>query len=210
MKDQANKTFWQRVSGVYGLFMKKDRKMYEEISREIGADLDKSMTVLELACGTGQLSFLISQSVGFLEATDFSENMIHTVQRKQAPGNLRFSVQDATDLQFEPETFDGVVIANALHIMPEPEKALSEIYRVLKPGGFLFAPTFVAAKGKHGYLSTRILNLLGFHTFHSWDDKSLTAFVAENGFEPVTVRMIHTGFLPLCCLKARKQTGIFN
>lgn len=184
--------------------------MYEEISGEIRADLDKSMTVLELACGTGQLSFLISQSVGFLEATDFSENMIHAVKRKQTPENLRFSVQDATDLQFEAEAFDCVVIANALHIMPNPEKALSEIYRVLKPGGFLFAPTFVAAKGKKGYLSSRMLNLLGFHTFHSWDDKSLSAFVAENGFESVEARMIDTGFLPLCYLKARKPSGIFD
>lgn len=210
VKDQANKAFWQRVSGVYGLFMRKDRKMYEEISKEIGADLNKSMTVLELACGTGQLSFLISESVGFLEATDFSENMIHTAQRKQARENLRFSVQDATDLQFEAEVFDGVVIANALHIMPEPEKALSEIYRVLKPGGYLFAPTFVSAKGEKDYLSTRILKWLGFHTFHSWDDKSLTAFVAENGFEPLAARMIDAGFLPLCCLKARKHPGILN
>ncbi|NNJ30795.1 class I SAM-dependent methyltransferase [Bacteroides xylanolyticus] len=210
MRDGANKIFWQRVSGVYGLFMKKDRKMYEEISREIGVDLNKSMTVLELACGTGQLSFLISKSVKFLEATDFSENMIHTAQRKPSPDNLRFSVQDATDLQFQPEIFDCVVIANALHIMPFPEKALSEIHRVLKPGGFLFAPTFVSQKGENGYLSTKMLNLLGFHTFHSWDDKSLTAFVAQNGFEPVDARMIHTGFLPLCCLKAKKQTEIFN
>ena len=40
--------------------------------------------------------------------------------------------------------FDAAVISNALHIMPEPEKALAEIRRVLKPGGILIAPTFMA------------------------------------------------------------------
>lgn len=40
------------------------------------------------------------------------------------------------------------MIANALHIMPEPEKALGEIYRVLKDGGYLFAPTFVQFSDK--------------------------------------------------------------
>lgn len=45
-----------------------------------------------------------------------------------------FSVQDATSLPYTSGTFDAVVISNALHIMPEPEKALKEIRRVLKSG----------------------------------------------------------------------------
>ncbi|MFQ9418242.1 MAG: class I SAM-dependent methyltransferase [Lachnospiraceae bacterium] len=46
--------------------------------------------------------------------------------------NLIFEVADATDLPYENHSFDVVLIANALHIMPEPEKALKEIERVLK------------------------------------------------------------------------------
>ena len=60
--------------------------------------------------------------------------------------NISFSVQDATKLTYNSEEFDVVVIANALHIMPEPNKALAEIHRVLKPNGILFAPTFVYEK----------------------------------------------------------------
>lgn len=45
-------------------------------------------------------------------------------------------------------TFDVVVIANALHIMPAPDPAMKEIYRVLKKGGILFAPTFVYGTDK--------------------------------------------------------------
>ena len=56
-------------------------------------------------------------------------------------------IQDATKLTYESENFDVVVIANALHIMPNPDLALWEIHRVLKKDGILFAPTFVYEKG---------------------------------------------------------------
>ena len=44
-------------------------------------------------------------------------------------------------------SFDAVIISNALHIIPDPEKTLSEIDRVLRPGGVLIAPNFVEHKG---------------------------------------------------------------
>ena len=55
-------------------------------------------------------------------------------------------------MTYEDEKFDVVVIANALHIMPQPEKALKEIHRVLKKDGILFAPTFVYKKGYSKFL----------------------------------------------------------
>ena len=80
--------------------------------------------------------------------------MIRKAKAKAHSARLYFSVQDATKLPYTLETFDAVVISNALHIMPEPEKALAEIRRVLKPGGILIAPTFTAA-GKIGRASCR-------------------------------------------------------
>ena len=50
---------------------------------------------------------------------------------------------DATALPYADDSFDAVLIANALHVMPEPEKALREIDRVLRPGGILIAPNFM-------------------------------------------------------------------
>ena len=75
--------------------------------------------------------------------------------------NISFSVQDATRLTYNSEEFDVVVIANALHIMPEPNKALAEIHRVLKPNGILFAPTFVYEK-RYYKTDIFIMKLLGF------------------------------------------------
>lgn len=58
--------------------------------------------------------------------------MIKQAKRRGTTEKLSFCVADATALSYENENFDCVVISNALHIMPEPEKAMQEIRRVLK------------------------------------------------------------------------------
>lgn len=143
-----NKKFWQRFAKLYSPLMEKGNgQVYDQICTEVSPYLNKEMTVLELACGSGQLSFRLAQKAKQWEATDFSENMIAEAKKKPRPKGLYFSVQDATKLPYAAETFDAVMIANALHIMPEPDKAMGEICRVLKKDGVLFAPTFVHGEG---------------------------------------------------------------
>lgn len=125
--------------------MSKDGRTYAQIVSRVKKVLDREMTILELACGTGLLSVRLAGSVKLLEAADFSEEMIRRAEVKAHSSRLHFSVQDATNLLYVPETFAAVVISNALHIMPEPEKAMGEIRRVLKPDGILITPTFTAA-----------------------------------------------------------------
>lgn len=90
------------------------------------------------------MSVRLAGSVKLLEATDFSKKMISQAKAKTHSSRLHFSVQDATNLPYADKTSDAVIISNALHIMPNPEKALSEIRRVLKQDGILIAPTFTA------------------------------------------------------------------
>ena len=51
--------------------------------------------------------------------------------------------RDTCKLRYADDSFDVVIIANALHIIPEPEKALAEMRRVLKKDGILIAPNFI-------------------------------------------------------------------
>lgn len=147
-----NKTFWNKWAKRYDRAMSGDGQMYAQIVSRMKKKLNRNMTVLELACGTGLLSVQIAGSVKMMEATDFSEDMIEQAKSKSHSSRLHFSVQDATDLPYVKETFDAVFISNALHIMPYPEKALSEIRRVLKKDGILIAPTFTAAGSLGGRL----------------------------------------------------------
>lgn len=180
--DKENKGFWNKWAKRYDAAMSGSGNIYDFIAREAKKTLTRDMTVLELACGTGLLSLRLAGSVKILEATDFSEDMIREAKRKARSSRLHFSVQDATKLPYAPGTFDAVFISNALHIMPRPEQALSEIARVLKPDGILIAPTFTMSDSFAGRARMRLMELSGFHVFHKWTSDAFLVYLGEHGF----------------------------
>ena len=107
MKTGDNKEFWQRTAKSYGPLMKHSGKLYDAICERIRPGLTREMNVLELACGSGQLSFRLAGRVRLWEATDFSENMIVEARKKPRSSRLHFSVQDATALLYAPDSFDA-------------------------------------------------------------------------------------------------------
>lgn len=198
----TNKGFWDHWAGQYDRAMAMSGGLYDQIAERIRHDLNRDMNVLELACGTGLLSKRLAGSVRLLEATDYSEAMIRQARVKKHSARLHFSVQDATDLPYAPATFDAVVIANALHIMSEPEKALSEIHRILKPGGTLYAPIFVNGEGLAFRLRGGIMSLGGFKVFSKWSPEEFAAYIAAHGFEVTRTEELGGKLLPLCYLEA--------
>ena len=200
-----NKQFWQRVASLYSPFMEKGNgRLYDDICAEISSKLRKNMNVLELACGSGQLTFRLADKVARWEATDFSPNMISEAQKQFVPANLYFDLQDATDLPYADGSFDAVVIANALHIMPEPDKAMAEICRVLKNGGTLYAPTFVHGEGAGYHIRIKLMNLIGFKTYSKWSTEEYEKYIEEHGFQVEVMTVIGSTLTPLCCLIAKK------
>ena len=102
------------------------------------------------------------------------------------------------------EKFNVVVIANALHIMPQPEKALKEIHRVLKKDGILFAPTFVYERG-YPKLPIWLMEKAGFKTYHKWQSEELKEYVGSEGFQVVGAALIKGKPLSECVLVAKKS-----
>lgn len=205
MKAGDNKEFWQRTAKSYGSFMKHSGKLYDTICERIRPSLTREMNVLELACGSGQLSFRLAGRVRLWEATDFSENMIVEARKKPRSSRLHFSVQDATALLYAPDSFDAVVISNALHIMPHPELALAEIKRVLKPGGILYAPTFVHGRGAGFRLRAWLLTLAGFKVYFKWTAEGFERFISEHNFQIRQTALLGGSLAPLCYLEASVQ-----
>lgn len=203
-KENTNKPFWNRIAKLYAPFMKSSDAMYREISQRITKYLKKDSNVLELACGTGQLTERLAGKVRLWEATDFSETMINEAKKRVHSSRTHFSVQDATSLPYAPQSFDIVLIANALHIMPKPEKALLEIRKVLTPDGILLAPTFVHAQGKTARLRVWVMEKIGFHAFHKWDTPELLKFISDHGFEITEAEILGDKLAPLCYVAAKK------
>lgn len=207
MKEPDNKSFWDRHAKIYAPFMKSSAGMYQDICNCIRPHLNRDMNVLELACGTGQLSIPLSGWVRLWEATDFSESMITEAKKQDASTRLHFSVQDATKLPYAADTFDAVVISNALHIMPNPSLALAQIRNVMKPDGMLFAPTFIHGGGIGFRLRVRLMELVGFHTFYKWSEKEFVEFLENNGFVAVEHHIMGGSLTPCCFVMARLAKG---
>jgi ubiquinone/menaquinone biosynthesis C-methylase UbiE len=199
-KENTNKKFWEKFAKLYTPMQeRKNMKLYHELCEIISKSLDKNMQVLELACGTGQLTFPLCKKVAGWEATDFSKKMIQEAKARASDSPAAFSVQDATNLTYEDGRFDTVVIANALHIMPNPDKALMEIRRVLKKGGVLIAPTFVY-DGQINKIRIWLMEMVGFHTFHKWKSDEYAEFVSRKGFDIISSAVIIGEMLPECIL----------
>ena len=141
---QGHKNFWDKNAGRYDRFMRKDRAAYDEMY-ELIRPVVRYKTVLELATGTGLIAKHIVNAAAHIEATDASAEMIAEAKRDTHSAKLHFSVQDMFRLPYADKSFDVVIVSNALHIVPQPEKALAEIRRVLKDDGVLVAPTFTHA-----------------------------------------------------------------
>jgi demethylmenaquinone methyltransferase/2-methoxy-6-polyprenyl-1,4-benzoquinol methylase len=91
--------------------------------------------ILDLAAGTGSSSVVFAKPGVNVVAADFSEGML-AVGRKRHP-QLNFVFADATALPFKASEFDAVTISFGLRNVVDTQKALTELFRVTKPGGKL-------------------------------------------------------------------------
>ena len=180
MRDHEN--FWDRNAGRYDRFMRKDRAAYDEMY-ELIRPIVRHKTVLELATGTGLIAKHIVNAAAHIEATDASAEMIAEAKRDNHSAKLHFSVQDMFRLPYAEESFDVVIVSNALHIVPQPVKALAEIHRVLKDDGVLIAPTFTHAENSiFGMIRAFFMKLAGFPLRSKWTSAEYLRFLRQNGW----------------------------
>ncbi len=180
MKKSEN--FWNRNAKRYDRFMRKDRAAYEKLY-ELIRPVVKARTVLELAAGTGLIAKNIVRAASHIEVTDASEEMITEAKRNNRSAKLHFSVRDMFCLPYADKSFDVVIVSNALHIVPQPEKALAEIRRVLKDDGVLIAPTFTHGNGTlQGRIKLFFMKLAGFPLNSRWSSADYLAFLRQNGW----------------------------
>ena len=179
---RGHKNFWDRNAGWYDRFMRKDGAAYDEMY-ELIRPVVKAKTVLELATGTGLIAKNIVNAAAHIEATDVSAEMIAEAKRDNRSAKLHFSVQDMFRLPYAEESFDVLIVSNALHIVPQPEQALQEIKRVLKDDGVLIAPAFThAGNSFSGKVRAFFMRRVGFPLHSRWTSEEYLRFLRQNGW----------------------------
>ena len=200
------KTFWNRIAKIYDHFMKKDHKAYKQMYSLI-YPVVRHKQVLELATGTGLIAKHIVRSADHIEATDASQEMIEQAKQGVKSTKLHFSVQDMFHLPYADRSFDVVIVSNALHIVPEPEKALAEIRRVLKEDGILIAPTFTHADNDfRGNVKAFFMKLAGFPLHSKWTSADYLSVLRENGWTVRKSTVLKASF-PLTYAECVKSEG---
>ena len=128
------------------------------------AGLQPGHHVLDIAAGTGDTSLIAACRVGptgHVLATDLSPSMLEVATdeaRKADLANVETRVMDARTLDLESDSFDAVMSRMGIMLMPERERALAEILRVLKPGARFAAIVWSTAERN---LSSLLPQLIG-------------------------------------------------
>ena len=156
--------FWDKIAGVYDIAEAFNGKVYNKLTRAVAKLTPEGSRVLDCAAGTGNLSLAAAEKAESVICTDSSEKMLKTAEKKASArgiSNIRFEIRDICKLRDEDESFDTVIAGNVLHLLPDPERAVKELYRVTKKGGRLLLPTFITGNKK--LLSIKLYKLLGFN-----------------------------------------------
>ena len=200
---EGRKDFWDRNALRYDRFMQKDRAAYEALYALI-RPVVKGKTVLELATGTGMIAKHIVSEAKHIEATDASAEMIAEAKRENRRTKLYFSVQDMFHLPYADQSFDVVIVSNALHVVARPEKALAEIRRVLKDDGVLIAPTFTHGDNMlYGRARALCMKLAGFPLHSKWGCTDYLDFLEKNGWRVRKSTVLQASF-PLTYAECEK------
>ena len=131
---------WDKAAIYYENSWQQQLKPAQEKLLEM-ANLQPGERLIDIACGTGLVSFPAAEKVrptGFVLATDISDEMVKicaetAIEKKIS--NIQFKRMDAEELDVQDEQYNVALCALGLMYVPDPIKALKEMYRVIRPGG---------------------------------------------------------------------------
>ena len=176
---------------VFGGVFSKGRKAAIQATNKIGG------RVLEVGVGTG---ISLPQYASHLRifGTDISEAMLRKAKRRVADLRLKnvegLAVMDAEKLEFPDNSFDVVMAQYVVTAVPNPEKALDEFARVLRPGGELIILTRVSADaGVRRFIEQRlqpVVRPLGFRTAEFAWSRYTKWLAGAHGLELVERRLV--------------------
>ena len=185
--------FWAEMSDRYDSIIDNvlGRKIRPKILKKLNEE-ENLGKLIELGCGTGYFTETLADKSESIISTDISEEML-SIAREKLKG-FDFQVMDCQDLKFEEGTFDTVFMGLVL-LFTQPEKALKESHRILKPGGLLIiADPDISFLSFYGNLKFRFKALVNYRkipsTGHMLNQGKILDMLDKTGFEVVNKEII--------------------
>ena len=177
-RDKATyvKETFNSIAGHYDLMntlmsLGMDKRWRRLAVKHVGAK--PGMHILDVCCGTGQLSMELGEVVGpegNVTGLDFSKNMLEVAKysliQSWNPGNIRFIQGNAMELPFPDQYFDGATVGWGLRNLPDLRQGIREMVRTVKPGGKVVSldmakPSFPVFKQAYWIYFEKLVPLMG-------------------------------------------------
>jgi ubiquinone/menaquinone biosynthesis C-methylase UbiE len=203
---------WDKAAPYYERSWQTQLEPAQTVLLELAA-LNRRDRVLDVACGTGLVSL---RAAALLDperevvGTDISEQMIgaaRAVARDRGIPNVRFERMDAEELRFPVRSFDAILCALGLMYVPDPERAVREFHRVLRPSGRAVAAVW-GQRSKCGWaeifsiVDARVQSDVCPMFFRLGTGEGLGSAFAAAGFEDIVTRRLETRLNYACAEEA--------
>ncbi|XP_078000544.1 putative methyltransferase DDB_G0268948 [Glandiceps talaboti] len=143
---------------------------------------------LDVACGTGSSTRILSNYFDEVIGCDISESQINEAKKVETATNIVYRAVPADELSVDSDSVDLVTMAGAIHLLPDRQKFFSEVDRVLKPGGCLALYQYKASVLSCGDKSKELSDLLDYYLYEKFVEYQLPCVLtAQNEYRDIVL-----------------------
>jgi ubiquinone/menaquinone biosynthesis C-methylase UbiE len=185
----------ERVADEFGRQAQTFDQWAEKVDDQVAARFRTALSgagqgkLLDVACGPGVVTAAIAPGAASVTAFDATEQMLEKARLRCAKAgllNVDFKCGDAENLPFEDAQFDGLVTRLAVHHFADPQRALNEMFRVLRRGGTAVVVDVVSSEDAgESNLHNAIERLRDPSHVRMLSLSELNACVARAGFQDI-------------------------
>ena len=196
-REEVGRSFWERNAGRYDQSMALFGGPVPRMAELVAETVRGSARALELASGTGLVTEAIAPVVASLLATDYAESMVRATRARVGHmANVRCEARNVYALGERAGSFDAVIAANVLHLLPDLAGGLAAMREVLTSDGKLVVPTYCHGQDLRARVVSGALSVVSFPVARRFDISGLLAAVVESGFVVERSELLR-GVLPI-------------